>query len=67
MRACPNSRGQTRPPTNTLFCSQGQQLRRAKKAFEPIVIDVNIEAVADQARGIPGSTTRGTMTLKIHS
>jgi hypothetical protein len=30
---------------------QGQQLRRAKKAFEPIVIEVNIEAVADQARG----------------
>jgi hypothetical protein len=30
---------------------QGQQLRRAKKAFEPVVIEVNIEAVADQARG----------------
>jgi hypothetical protein len=27
---------------------QGQQLRRAKKAFEPVVIEVNIEAVADQ-------------------
>ena len=30
---------------------QGDELRRAKKAFEPIIVEVNIETVADQARG----------------
>ena len=30
---------------------QGQQLRRAEKAFEPVIIEADIEAVADQARG----------------
>ena len=30
---------------------QGQQLRRAEKAFEPVVIEADIKAMANQARG----------------
>ena len=37
---------------------QGQQLRRAEKAFEPVVIKADIEAVADQARGNAIGTRR---------
>ena len=29
---------------------QGQQLRGAEEALEPVVVEVNIETVADQAR-----------------